>query len=93
MRVLGAIARRCFRGRAFARLLESCGIEPRRYWLLVDLFQTLGNRGEVARMGNQDYSLRFLVIFWFFLASLFSLGLAFVGISAGYYLLIFLGIS
>ncbi|MDE2664518.1 MAG: hypothetical protein OXI69_00030 [Acidobacteriota bacterium] len=93
MRVLGSIARRCLRGRAFTRLLESCGIEPRRYWLLVDLFQTLGNRGEVARMGNQDYSLRFLVIFWFFLASLISLAMAFTGTAPEWYLLLFLGIT
>ena len=93
MRVLGSIARRCLRGRAFTRLLESCGIEPRRYWLLVDLFQTLGNRGEVARMGNQDYSLRFLVIFWFFLASLISLAMAFTGAAPEWYLLLFLGIT
>ena len=93
MKVLDSIARRCFRGRAFTRLLEGCGIEPRRYWLLVDLFQTLGNRGEVARMGNQDYSMRFLVILWFFLASLISLGMAFAAISPAYYLLVFLGLT
>ena len=93
MRVLGSIARRWLRGRAFTRLLESCGIQPRRYWLLVDLFRKLGERGEVARMGNQDYSLRVLVIFWFFLAGVISLGMAFVGISPGHYLLIFLGIT
>ena len=93
MKVLDSIARRCFRGRAFTRLLEGCGIEPRRYWLLVDLFQTLGNRGEVARMGNQDYSMRFLVILWFFMASLISLGMAVAGASPGYYLLLFLGLT
>ena len=93
MKVLDSIARRCFRGRAFSRLLEGCGIEPRRYWLLVDLFQTLGNRGEVARMGNQDYSMRFLVILWFFMASLISLGMAVAGASPGYYLLLFLGLT
>lgn len=93
MKVLGSIARRCFRGRAFTRLLECCGIEPRRYWLLVDLFQSLGNRGEVARMGNQDHSLRFLVIFWFFLASLISLAMAFTGTDPEWYLLVFLGLT
>lgn len=93
MRVLGAIAGRCLRGRGFSRLLEGCGIEPRRYWLLVDLFQKLGERGEVARMGNQDYSLRFLVIFWFFLASLISLAMAFTGTATEWYLLVFLGLT
>ena len=93
MKDLGSIARHCFRGRAFSRLLESCGIEPRRYWLLVDLFQTLGNRGEVARMGNHDYSMRFLVILWFFMASLISLGMSVAGASPGDYLLLFLGLT
>ena len=93
MKGMGSIVRRCFRGRAFARVLESCGIEPRRYWLLVDLFRTLGKRGEVARMGNQDYSLRFLVIFWFFLAGLISLVMAFTGTDPEWYLLVFLGLT
>ena len=93
MRGIAAIARRCFRGRAFARLLESCGVEPRRYWLLVDLFRTLGNRGEVAQMGNQDYSLRVLVILWFFLGSFISLGMTFTGTDPWWYLLVFLGLT
>ncbi len=93
MKVLDSIARRCFRGRAFTRLLEGFSIEPRRYWLLVDLFQTLGSRGEVARMGNQDYSLRFLVIFWFFLAGLISLVMVFTGTNPQWYLLVFLGLT
>ncbi len=93
MRGIAAIANRCFRGRAFARVLESCGIEPRRYWLLVDLFRTLGKRGEVARLGNQDYSLRFLVIVWFFLSSFISLAMAFTGTAPWWYLLVFLGLT
>ena len=44
-------------------------------------------------MGNQDYSLRFLVIFWFFLASLISLAMAFTGTAPEWYLLVFLGIT
>ncbi len=93
MRVLGSIARRWLRGRAFTRLLEGCGIQPRSYWLLVDLFRTLGNRGEVAQVGNQDYSLRVLVTFWFFLAGLMSLVMAFTGTDPWWYLLVFVGIT
>ncbi len=93
MRVPGSIAGRRLRGRAFTRLLEGCGIQPRRYWLLVDLFRTLGNRGEVAQVGNQDYSLRVLVTFWFFLAGLISLVMAFTGTVPWWYLLVFLGIT
>ena len=93
MRVLDSIARRWLRGRAFARLLEGCGIRPRRYWLLVDLFQKLGERGEIAQMGNQDYSLRSLVIVWFFLGGFISVAMAFAAIDPQWYLLIFLGIT
>lgn len=93
MRVLDSIVRRWLRGRAFTRLLEGCGIQPRRYWLLVDLFQKLGERGEVAQMGNQDYSLRFLVVFWFFLGGLFGVAMAFTGTDPQWYLLIYLGIT
>ena len=93
MRFLDSIARRWLRGRAFARLLEGCAIQPRRYWLLVDLFQNLGERGEVAQMGNQDYSLRFLVVFWFFVGGLFSVAMAFTGTDPQWYLLIYLGIT
>ncbi|MXZ34105.1 MAG: hypothetical protein F4Z21_02330 [Acidobacteria bacterium] len=93
MRVLGSIAKRYLRGRGFTRLLEGCGIEPRRYWLLVDLFQKLGERGEVAQMGNQDYSLRSLVIVWFFLGAFISVGMAYTGTDPQWYLLIFLGIT
>ena len=57
-----------FRGTAFAALLERCGIEPHRYWILVDLFQTLSKRQEVIRMGSHNQSLRSVVILWFFLS-------------------------
>ena len=59
MRDLRSIGRQFFRGTAFAVLLKRCGIEPRQYWILVDLFQTLSKRQEVVRMGSHNQSLRF----------------------------------
>ena len=55
MRIPRMPGARIFRGNAFASLLRRCGIEPRRYWLLVDLFDTLSQRQELARIGSRDH--------------------------------------
>ena len=89
MTALRSMSRRFFRGTAFARLLKRCGIEPHQYWLLVDLFETLSERREMARIGSHDYSLRFVAIFWFILGSVASLLMAVIGASPGVYLLVF----
>ena len=57
MKALRSLSKRLFHGPEFTALLRRCGIEPRRYWILVDLFETLGKRQEVARMGSDAYSL------------------------------------
>ena len=93
MRYLRSIGRRFFRGTAFARLLERCGIEPHRYWILVDLFQTLSKRQEVIRMGSHNQSLRSVVILWFFLSSGISLLMAVSGAHSGVYLLVFVDLT
>ncbi len=93
MRDLRAISRRFFRGTAFAWLLERCGIEPHRYWILVDLFQTLSKRQEVVRMGSHNQSLRFITITWFIISSIISLLMAAGGVSSGVYLLVFVGLT
>lgn len=93
MRDLRSIGRQFFRGTAFAALLDRCGIEPHRYWILVDLFQTLSKRQEVVRMGSHNRSLRFVTIFWFILSSIISLLMAAGGASPGVYLLVFVGLT
>ena len=93
MMALRSIGRRFFRGTVFARLLERCGIEPHRYWILVDLFQTLSKRQEVIRMGSHNQSLRSVVILWFFLSSGISLLMAVSGAHSGVYLLVFVGLT
>ena len=80
-----------FRGRAFAGLLQRCGIEPRRYWVLVDLFNTLGARLEVAGM---DYgAMHAGMIVWFVLSSLISFVMFAAGSTPGIYLVVFLAIT
>lgn len=90
---LRSIGRRFFRGTAFARLLERCGIEPHQYWILVDLFQTLSKRQEVIRMGSHNQSLRYVVIAWFIMGIAICLLMFANGVSSGVYLLVFVGLT
>ena len=72
-------------------MLERCGIEPRRYWILVDLFNTLGARQEVAGM---DYgAMHAGMIVWFVLSSLISFVMFAAGSTPGMYLVVFLAIT
>ena len=93
VRALDWLDRRLFRGPEFAALLRRCGIEPRRYWILVDLFETLGKRQEFARMGSDAYSMRTLTIIWFFFSGVLSVLMAAFGAGAGVYLLVFLALT
>ena len=91
MTALRAIIRRVFRGPAFAGLLERCGITPRQYWVLVDLFDTLGARQEVA--GMETGALRAATIVWVILSSAISLLMLAAGSTPGMYLTVFLVIT
>lgn len=48
MNPIRAAIARLLRSAWVSRRLRSFGIDPRRYWLLVDLFGELGDRGEMA---------------------------------------------
>lgn len=86
------VFRRLVRGPAFTRLLERRGIDPRQYWVLVDLFETLGARQELMGLGNYD-SVRFLAIFWFIVSAFISVVMAAVDEAPQTYLLIFLALT
>ena len=89
-------ARRLLHGPAFTALLERCGVDVRRFWLLVDLFETLGARQEVAGMSN-DYSMRGLLNIWFVLSAIASVPLllmvAGTGAPIGFYPAFFVGLT
>ena len=89
---LVALGRRLLHGPAFTALLERCGVDVRRFWLLVDLFETLGARQEVVGMGN-DTSMRALMNIWFVLSALGSLVAAAAGAAPDNYLAGFLGLT
>ena len=89
---LRAPFRRFLRGTAFTRLLKACGIDPRRYWILVDLFETLGARQELAGIGGYD-SMRAVAIVWFFFSSFVSLVMVATGSAPATYLLVFVVVT
>lgn len=86
-----ALVRRFFHGRAFTALLVRCGIDVRRFWLLADLFETLGARQEVV--GLNDYSMRGLMNIWFVLSAGISVFAVAIGASPGGYLALFLALT
>ncbi len=88
---LRAFFRRCLHGPAFTALLERCGIDVRRFWLLLDLFETLGARQEV--FGLNDYSMRGLMNIWFILSAGLSVLAVATGASPGGYLALFLALT
>ena len=88
---LRALFRRCLHGPAFTALLERCGIDVRRFWLLLDLFETLGARQEVV--GLNDYSMRGLMNIWFILSAGIGVLAAVTGASPGGYLVLFLALT
>ena len=92
MSAVAAFGRRLARGRAAARLLRGCGIDPHRYWLLYDLFGTLGARQEVSMLGA-DYSLRSAALLWFILSGLASVVLVVTASTPAAYLIFFLGLT
>ena len=92
MTPVAAFGRRLFRGRTAAWLLTRCGIDPRRYWLLFDLFATLGRRQEMAMLGA-DYSLRSAALLLFLLSVFGSVVGVLTGASPAGYLLFFVGFA
>src|SRR5688572_7844107 len=53
------------RGPAFSRCLARLGIDPRRYWLLMDLFRKLSSRDEMqGQLGRRSGALRFSALFF-----------------------------
>jgi hypothetical protein len=67
-RLQAEIGRR-LRGPAFSRFLIGLGIDPKRYWLLMDLFHKLSSRDEMqGQLGRQGRALKFSALFFFYLS-------------------------
>ncbi|HEY3444214.1 MAG TPA: hypothetical protein VGK29_25915 [Paludibaculum sp.] len=71
MKKIREAAQQILRGSRSSRFLESLGIEPKRFWLLVDLFETLSDRGETLdQLGLNGVALRTMAL-WYAVASAF----------------------
>ncbi|HVX66525.1 MAG TPA: hypothetical protein VHA11_07980 [Bryobacteraceae bacterium] len=59
------------RGPFTNRVLRALGIDPRRYWLLMDLFQQLSERRDMfSQLGRDETTLRAVTLLYFGMASL-----------------------
>ncbi len=67
------------RGARVARLLKACGVNPRHYWLLVDLFGQLSERHEfMTQLGRSGYALKSIAWWYLAFSSLFAILFLFV---------------
>ena len=86
--------RRYLRGPAVSTALTRCGIDPRRYWLLIDLFGELADRGEMlGHLGRDGVSLKTVGLLYGLFAAVLALISILVGTSVTTYLSTFLGFS
>jgi hypothetical protein len=70
---LKAAIERRLRGPDFSGLLRRFGIDPRRYWLLMDLFHKLSTREEMqGQLGRQTRALRFSAIYSFIVSGIIA---------------------
>jgi len=82
------------RGPRFSGLLRGLGIDPKRYWLLMDLFRTLTERREAMnQLGRDGVSLKILTVLYGFISILISLGMVAGEAHLRTYLLAFLGLT
>ena len=89
MNALKAALRQVLRGRTVSGLLERLGIESRRYWILVDLFNTLSRRREaVHQLGGT--ALLFVAGILVIVSSAMSVANLAMGVPAATHFLFFL---
>jgi hypothetical protein len=87
-------AKRFVRGPAVSGLLQRQGINPRQYWLLVDLFGALSERRErMGQLGRSGILLKTIAILYGALTGLLSLGMASARADSQVYLAAFVGIT
>jgi hypothetical protein len=85
---------RRLRGPKFSRFLERLGINPKQYWLLTDLFNSIGQRREfMGQLGRDRDTLRWITILYGVVMGMTSLGLAATQPTSSLYLLLFVGMT
>lgn len=73
MNTIGAAAGRLLRGPQVSRMLVRFGIDPRRYWLLMDLFGDLAERREMlSQLGRDGVTLKVAAMLYAVMFGLFA---------------------
>ena len=86
--------RRLLRGPAASRLLQSGGIDPKKFWLLVDLFGKLSQRREMLnQLGRDQATLKIVSILYTVIMAVMSLVMVVPQLGEFAYLSIFLGMT
>ena len=91
MNPLRAWLRRHLRGSVVSTLLRRCGIDPRRFWLLMDLFDQLAEHQEMTSdLGRNEISLRAPALLYAAMTAVLSLFLLATALPLREYLWTFL---
>jgi hypothetical protein len=91
--ILRALAR-YLRGPAVGRVLRSVGIDPHRYWLLIDLFGELTDRREMlGHLGRDGISLKMVAVLYGLFTAVLAGIQVLLAVRVGTYFATFLGLT
>ena len=94
LNAIGEAVRRWLRGPAVSRLLRRFGIDPHRYWLLIDLFAELTDRREMlGHLGRDGVSLNMVSAVYFLLTTFLAGVQVLVASPVHTYYAVFLGLT
>jgi hypothetical protein len=94
MKAIRLAIQRFLRGPAVSRLLKRLGIDPRVYWLLMDLFGQLSERREIfSQLGRDGVAMRKAAWAYYILSGLMVLLFIVAGMTLATYFAVFLGLT
>ena len=94
MKPLWCIVEKQLRGPRARGWLQRAGIDPRKYWLLIDLFGELSERRELfSQLGNNAAALKKASWVYFGLSALITIPLVLADVSVSMYAMVFLGMT
>jgi hypothetical protein len=94
MNAIWKFVERFLRGPAFNKVLKRLGIDPTRYWLLIDLFGQLSERRELfSQLGRDGMTLQKAAWAYYILSGLMVVAFIAAGISLTTYFAVFLAMT
>jgi hypothetical protein len=94
LRPIQNAARRILRGPHVSAMLVRCDIDPRRFWLMMDLFDQLSQRGEILdQLGRDGVALQSAAWLYGALTGVMAVFMVVAGVAPGTYLITFLAVT